>query len=213
MAPLLRGRAEARASPRRTPPGCCGLDRASARPDRRRRGGLVDPLSDRELDVLRLLASELSGPEIARHLVVSLNTVRTHTKNIYAKLGVGSRRDGRPASRRARPAVAASRRAGPPRGSPHVVIRAPHVGSYLPEHERDRNLRDPHPGPSGRPRGPPGSTAWRSPPPTTAARSSVAAVADQAALHGLIQKVRDLGLPLLSVTNTRQVKHRQERRS
>jgi len=53
---------------------------------------LVDPLSDRELDVLRLLASELSGPEIARHLVVSLNTVRTHTKNIYAKLGVGTRR-------------------------------------------------------------------------------------------------------------------------
>jgi LuxR family maltose regulon positive regulatory protein len=55
-------------------------------------GALVDPLSDRELDVLRLLASELNGPEIARHLVVSLNTVRTHTKNIYAKLGVGSRR-------------------------------------------------------------------------------------------------------------------------
>jgi LuxR family maltose regulon positive regulatory protein len=53
---------------------------------------LVDPLSERELDVLRLLASELSGPEIARHLVVSLNTVRTHTKNIYAKLAVGSRR-------------------------------------------------------------------------------------------------------------------------
>ena len=57
-----------------------------------RSDALVDPLSDRELDVLRLLASELSGPEIARHLVVSLNTVRTHTKNIYAKLGVGSRR-------------------------------------------------------------------------------------------------------------------------
>ncbi len=53
---------------------------------------LVDPLSGRELDVLRLLSSELSGPEIARHLVVSLNTVRTHTKNIYAKLGVTSRR-------------------------------------------------------------------------------------------------------------------------
>jgi LuxR family maltose regulon positive regulatory protein len=58
----------------------------------RRSDVLVDPLSDRELDVLRLLASELSGPEIARHLVVSLNTVRTHTKNIYAKLGVRSRR-------------------------------------------------------------------------------------------------------------------------
>jgi LuxR family maltose regulon positive regulatory protein len=58
----------------------------------RAKAALVDPLSERELDVLRLLASELSGPEIARHLVVSLNTVRTHTKNIYAKLGVGSRR-------------------------------------------------------------------------------------------------------------------------
>ena len=55
-------------------------------------GGLVDPLSERELDVLRLLASELDGPSIARELVVSLNTVRTHTKHIYAKLGVNSRR-------------------------------------------------------------------------------------------------------------------------
>jgi LuxR family maltose regulon positive regulatory protein len=54
--------------------------------------GLIDPLSARELDVLRLLASDLDGPDIARELVVSLNTVRTHTKNIYAKLGVNSRR-------------------------------------------------------------------------------------------------------------------------
>jgi LuxR family maltose regulon positive regulatory protein len=54
--------------------------------------GLVDPLSPRELDVLRLLAGDLEGPAIARELVVSLNTVRTHTKNIYAKLGVNSRR-------------------------------------------------------------------------------------------------------------------------
>ena len=53
---------------------------------------LVDPLSQRELAVLRLLGSDLSGPEIARELVVSLNTVRTHTKNIYAKLGSNSRR-------------------------------------------------------------------------------------------------------------------------
>src|SRR6185437_7299660 len=45
--------------------------------------GLVDPLSDRELDVLRLLRSDLSGPDIARELTVSLNTMRTHTKNIY----------------------------------------------------------------------------------------------------------------------------------
>ncbi|MFI5694534.1 LuxR C-terminal-related transcriptional regulator [Kribbella sp. NPDC051586] len=53
---------------------------------------LLDPLSDRELDVLRLLTSELDGPSIARELVVSLNTVRTHTKHIYTKLGVNSRR-------------------------------------------------------------------------------------------------------------------------
>jgi LuxR family maltose regulon positive regulatory protein len=54
--------------------------------------GLVDELSARELDVLALLRSELSGPEIAAELVVSLNTVRTHTKNIFTKLGVNSRR-------------------------------------------------------------------------------------------------------------------------
>jgi len=53
---------------------------------------LIDPLSDRELDVLRLLTSELTGPEIARELMVSVNTMRTHTKNIYSKLGVTSRR-------------------------------------------------------------------------------------------------------------------------
>lgn len=53
---------------------------------------LPEPLSDRELDVLRLLAGELDGPGIARQLVVSVHTVRSHTKNIYAKLGVNSRR-------------------------------------------------------------------------------------------------------------------------
>ena len=53
---------------------------------------LVEPLSERELEVLRLLGGDLGGPEIARHLSVSLNTVRTHTKSIYAKLGATSRR-------------------------------------------------------------------------------------------------------------------------
>lgn len=53
---------------------------------------LIEPLSDRELDVLKLLGTEMSGPEIARTLVVSLNTMRTHTKNIYSKLDVNSRR-------------------------------------------------------------------------------------------------------------------------
>jgi LuxR family maltose regulon positive regulatory protein len=56
------------------------------------RQALVEPLSERELDVLRLLGTDLDGPDIARELNVSLNTMRTHTKNIYAKLGVTSRR-------------------------------------------------------------------------------------------------------------------------
>ena len=77
---LVRGDAGAerrRAAPARTP--------AAA-------GRLVDPLSDRELDVLRLLATRPRRPAIARELVVSLNTVRTHTKHIYTKLGVNNRR-------------------------------------------------------------------------------------------------------------------------
>jgi LuxR family maltose regulon positive regulatory protein len=49
-------------------------------------------LSDRELEVLRLLATELTGPEIARHLFVSVNTLRTHTKHIFTKLDVNTRR-------------------------------------------------------------------------------------------------------------------------
>jgi LuxR family transcriptional regulator, maltose regulon positive regulatory protein len=53
---------------------------------------IVDPLSEREMEVLRLLGTELSGPEIARELVVSLNTLRTHTKSIFYKLGVNNRR-------------------------------------------------------------------------------------------------------------------------
>jgi LuxR family maltose regulon positive regulatory protein len=53
---------------------------------------LIEPLSDRELAVLRLLGTDLDGPAIARELLVSLNTMRTHTKNIYGKLGVNNRR-------------------------------------------------------------------------------------------------------------------------
>jgi LuxR family maltose regulon positive regulatory protein len=49
-------------------------------------------LTARELEILRLLASDLSGPEISRHLTLSLNTVRTHIKNIYLKLDANSRR-------------------------------------------------------------------------------------------------------------------------
>ena len=72
---------------------CGGCWPPHGRPDRAAAGQpLVEPLSERELDVLRLLASDLDGPDIARELTVSLNTLRTHTKRIYAKLGVTSRR-------------------------------------------------------------------------------------------------------------------------
>jgi LuxR family maltose regulon positive regulatory protein len=53
--------------------------------------GLPEPLSDREIDVLRLLDSDLTGPQIARELYVSLNTLRTHTKRIFTKLDVNTR--------------------------------------------------------------------------------------------------------------------------
>jgi LuxR family maltose regulon positive regulatory protein len=53
---------------------------------------IVEPLSERELEVLKLLRSELSGPEIAERLIVSLNTMRSHTKSIFNKLGVNNRR-------------------------------------------------------------------------------------------------------------------------
>jgi LuxR family maltose regulon positive regulatory protein len=64
-------------------------DRADGKPIAQ---SLVDPLSNRELEVLRLLSTELSGPEIAQELSISLNTMRTHTKNIYSKLNVTNRR-------------------------------------------------------------------------------------------------------------------------
>ncbi len=55
-------------------------------------GSLIEALSQRELDILRLFKTELSGPEIASELVIALSTVRTHTKSIYSKLNVNSRR-------------------------------------------------------------------------------------------------------------------------
>jgi LuxR family transcriptional regulator, maltose regulon positive regulatory protein len=50
----------------------------------------IEPLSDRELEVLRLVAEGLTRQEIATKLVLSLNTIKTHTRNIYSKLGVNN---------------------------------------------------------------------------------------------------------------------------
>jgi LuxR family maltose regulon positive regulatory protein len=56
------------------------------------RAGSSEGLSEREIEVLRLLATELTGPEIAQRLYVSINTLRTHTKHIFTKLDVTTRR-------------------------------------------------------------------------------------------------------------------------
>ena len=52
---------------------------------------LVEPLSERELEVLQLIAAGLTNPEIASRLFLALNTVKAHTRNIYGKLNVHSR--------------------------------------------------------------------------------------------------------------------------
>ena len=68
-----------------------GKQDREGKPDLPPAGPLIEPLSPRELEVLKLLGTDLNGPEIARELMVSLNTMRTHTKNIYTKLGVNNR--------------------------------------------------------------------------------------------------------------------------
>jgi LuxR family maltose regulon positive regulatory protein len=52
---------------------------------------LLDPLSERELQVLRLLATDLTAPEIADELVVAVSTIRSHVKHVYSKLDAHSR--------------------------------------------------------------------------------------------------------------------------
>jgi LuxR family maltose regulon positive regulatory protein len=54
---------------------------------------LIEPLSERELEVLRLLATGMSNPEIADELYIAVSTVRSHCKNIYSKLNVHKRWD------------------------------------------------------------------------------------------------------------------------
>jgi LuxR family maltose regulon positive regulatory protein len=67
-----------------SPPATWGAPEASTR-------ALPEPLSDREREVLRLLAAGLPGPEIARTLIVAPSTVKSHLKSIYGKLGARGR--------------------------------------------------------------------------------------------------------------------------
>ncbi|MDZ7706587.1 MAG: LuxR C-terminal-related transcriptional regulator [Trueperaceae bacterium] len=91
MARLLRAAAREGADKAQLRRLLNAFDAASGRP--RVLPDVVDPLSDRERDVLRLLRSELTGPQVARELGMSVHTLRSHTKSIYAKLGVHGRRE------------------------------------------------------------------------------------------------------------------------
>ena len=92
MAELLRQAARGARVRRRTPRCCCGRAGDRARSARPRRSAGTEPLSEREVEVLRLLATDLTGPEIAQRLFMSVNTFRTHTRHIFTKLDVNTRR-------------------------------------------------------------------------------------------------------------------------
>jgi len=90
--------AEARDVLAALPDGTAALQARLAELDRRIAGrsrvvSLAEPLTEREVAVLRLLGGSLSLREIGQELYVSANTVKTHTQAIYRKLGVSTRHD------------------------------------------------------------------------------------------------------------------------
>jgi LuxR family maltose regulon positive regulatory protein len=68
-------------------------ERFTATRSRRRGPGMVESLTGRELSVLRLLPSSLTPREIASELYLSINTIKTHTRSLYRKLGVQTRHE------------------------------------------------------------------------------------------------------------------------
>ena len=96
----------------------------------------MEPLSEREREVLRLLAAGLESPEIARELIIGVSTARTHIRNIYGKLDVHGRVQ---AIERAhalglvRPVASIARAGGPgraPRSARRVRFFAPQTRVY-----------------------------------------------------------------------------------
>ena len=87
---LLAAFIQATAAPKTTTPALHQAQRSASVVHQKL--DLIEALSEREMEVLKLLRSDLSGPEIAHQLSVSINTFRTHTKNIFIKLGVNDRR-------------------------------------------------------------------------------------------------------------------------
>ena len=135
--PAHGGAAQAAAGGAAAPSGTCRSTHCRGVTSTARRTpaeqALIEPLSERELDVLRLLDSDLAGPAIARELVVSLATVRTHTRNIYAKLGVNNRRGSR---RAVQPSSACSRAPGPPADDLVLRLAVRASGRRAPSHDR-----------------------------------------------------------------------------
>ena len=68
-----------------------GFELADKAPRTKEAPSLVEPLSDREREVLRLVAQGLTNREIADRLVIAVSTVKSHTNHIYGKLGVKNR--------------------------------------------------------------------------------------------------------------------------
>jgi DNA-binding NarL/FixJ family response regulator len=66
-------------------------ERAAARPAGSSAESSLEPLTHREIDVLRLIAEGRTNPEIAKELFVSMGTVKAHVQHILAKLGVSDR--------------------------------------------------------------------------------------------------------------------------
>lgn len=64
---------------------------AFGKPSHIDQSSLIEPLTEREIDVLKLIAEGMSNPEIAEKLVLSVGTVKTHVKHIYGKLNVDDR--------------------------------------------------------------------------------------------------------------------------
>ena len=69
------------------------LDRSEPAKTALERQPLAEPLSEREVEVLQLLAEQLTNRQIGRRLFISLPTVKSHTSSIYGKLAVHSREE------------------------------------------------------------------------------------------------------------------------
>jgi LuxR family transcriptional regulator, maltose regulon positive regulatory protein len=101
--------------------------------------GLPEPLTGSETRVLRFLPTNLSAPEISGQLSVSVNTVRTHARHVYAKLGAHNRAE----------AVDRARALGLLAPSPRMMHNPNHVIRVMPDHQAERDAYHGRPAAAG----------------------------------------------------------------